>query len=117
MVRLALLGSVACTSPPVRFQSSQESIVPSREVVGDRNVAFAQQPLELGTAEVGIEHEPGELSHQRQLTLRRSSSHRRGGATVLPDDRAARLAGARLHATTVSRWLVIPIAVVHAADG
>src|SRR3954469_25005152 len=29
IVRLALVTSVACTSPPVRFQISQESIVPS----------------------------------------------------------------------------------------
>ena len=29
MVRLAFVGSVASTSPPVRFHSSQVSIVPS----------------------------------------------------------------------------------------
>ncbi len=28
IVRLALDGSVACTAPPVRFQTSQESMVP-----------------------------------------------------------------------------------------
>ena len=29
IVRLALEASVACTAPPVRFQTSQESMVPS----------------------------------------------------------------------------------------
>jgi hypothetical protein len=51
-VRDALLASVACTLPPVRFQISQLSMVPkaSSPALGPRPRArhVVQQPLQLG---------------------------------------------------------------------
>ena len=41
MVRLALEGSVASTSPPVRFHSSQVSTVPDAQLRPDRHAAAA----------------------------------------------------------------------------
>jgi hypothetical protein len=75
-----------------------------------RNAALADQPFDLRAGEVRIEHEPGALAEERLVAglLELVAAARR--AAVLPDERAVeRLAGLRSHATTVSRWFVIPM--------
>ena len=72
----------------------------------------AQQPLDLGRGEVGVDDEAGALAHQLLVTgraqLRRSARRCGGPARPAPGGSARRVAGSQ--ATTVSRWLVIPIA-------
>ncbi len=62
-VRHALLASVQCTRPPVRFQTSHVSMVPKasspRLAARARTGDVVEQPAELGAGEVGVEHEPG----------------------------------------------------------
>ena len=110
IVRLAFDGSVACT--PARFHSTQESTVPNARCGVGVDAALGEQPLELGGREVGVEHEAGALPHQRLDAGGAQVVAARRGATVLPDDRpvAGPTRSRRSHTTTVSRWLVMPIA-------
>ncbi len=72
----------------------------------------AQQPLDLGRREVGVDDQAGALAHQRLVAggaqLRRSARRCGGPARPAPGGSARRVAGSQ--ATTVSRWLVMPIA-------
>ena len=57
-------------------------------------VDVRQQPLDLGGAEVRIEHQAGALADERLVALLAQLGAPGGGAPVLPDDRAVqRLAG------------------------
>ena len=81
-VRDAFVRSVACTSPPLSFQTSHASTVPKARP-GRR--VLAQQPLELRRREVRVRHEAGPLADQPGVELAAAV----GGAPVLPDDRGA----------------------------
>ena len=59
------------------------------EVGGARDTASPQQPLELGAAEVRVEHEPGAPAHEIEGALGRQLVAAGGGPAVLPDDRPA----------------------------
>ena len=52
-----------------------------------RPVDVLEQPLDLRGGEVGVDHEPGALAHERLEALRAQLVAARGGAAVLPDDR------------------------------
>ena len=86
-VRDALVWSVTCAAPPVRFQASQLSTVPKRHVALDPG----EQPLELGRREVRVGHEAGALADE----LGRELAAALGGAPVLPDDRRVERAPVR----------------------
>ena len=84
-----------------------------RQVGGALDAAFGEQPLELRRREVRVEHEAGAGAHERLGGPRPSSaSHRaavrRSCQTMRAVQRPRRCA--RSHATTVSRWFVMPIA-------
>ncbi len=99
MVREAFDGSVACTSPPVRFHRIQASIVPSASSSEDGNAAHRQQPLELGAREVGVEHEAGPVADEGKvagrLQLGAASRPCGGPATRSPGGTARRSPGSR----------------------
>ena len=85
--------------------------MPSARSASARDAALGQQPLDLGAGEVRVEHEAGALPHERQVAgggqLVAAAAVRRSCHTM------ARCSGApvrRSHTTTVSRWLVMPIA-------
>ena len=62
-----------------------------------RPLDVAQQPLDLGRREVGVDRQPGPLAHQRLVPGRAQLVAALGGATVLPDQRAVdRLAARRV---------------------
>ena len=112
IVRLALVGSVTCAAPPVRFQISHESIVPSASWSSIGNVSIGQQPLELRCREVGIQHESSRVrapaAGGRRCAAARIGQRCGGPATRWPMPYG--LPVCRFQATTVSRWLAIPIA-------
>ena len=117
IVRLALVASVVKTSPPVRFQISQASIVPSARSADTGTSPSPQQPLELGAAEVRVEHEAGALRARGRARPAAASSSQRA-AVRRSCHTMARPYGrpvARSQATTVSRWLVIPMAATEPA--
>jgi hypothetical protein len=61
---------------------------------GRVDVALADQPLDLRAGEVGVEHEPGALAHERLTSLLAELVAAGGGAAVLPHERAVeRVAG------------------------
>ena len=60
MVREALVTSVACTCPLVRFQISQLSMVPKGfRPPPSRALHVLQQPFQLGGGKIGIQQQPG----------------------------------------------------------
>ena len=120
MVRLALVTSVTCSRlrPPVRFQISQDSMVPKR--ASPRLGALRAGPArgraasELGGGEVGGQRQAG-----RRGDLRR-------GVGEVGDEPAvrvscqmiARASGrpvCRSQRTVVSRWLAMPMAAMSSA--
>ncbi len=95
IVRLALddVGGVHAPSPPVRFHSSHESMVPKARSASGLDAALGEQPLELGGREVRVEHQAGGGPHQRQVAglAQLVAAGRR--APVLPHDRPVHAAG------------------------
>ena len=67
---------MAWRSPPVRFHSIQQSIVPRARSPSAGDAALGQQPLELGAAEVGIEHETGASRTRSSVPASASASQR-----------------------------------------
>ena len=111
--------SRACRSA---CSTSHESIVPKRRRSASTPPSFTQ-PLDLRAREVRVEHEPGALA-ERAARARppRSSSQR--AAVRRSCQTSARWSGSPVsgsHATTVSRWLVMPMparsAAAHARVG
>jgi len=110
IVRLAFDGSVASTSPPVRFQRIQLSIVP-KTTSGWRGAPFASihailvpekygsstSPLRDRTVSIA----PAFVSRSQWSAVRRSC-HTMARPWTSPVE--------RFHATTVSRWFVMPMA-------
>ena len=111
IVRLALVTSVACTSPPVRFQISHASIVPSAScgptgIWRSRSSHSNLVPEKYGSSTSPVRSRtigrcPAAVSSSQRAAVRRSCQ------TIAvpygaPDSRS--------QATTVSRWFVIPIA-------
>jgi len=99
IVRDALDASV--TSSPVDLKITQASMVPNiarpSRARPRRPSTFAQQPFDLRTREVGLEHEPGPLANQRLVAGVAQLVAAGRGAAVLPDDRACqRLAAGRV---------------------
>ena len=94
MVRLALVGSVTCTPPsvpPVRFQSSQVSVLP--KIASPRlgglpdPVDVLQDPLDLAAGEVGGRRQPGLAPDHVAAAVAVQRGGDPVGAGVLPDDR------------------------------
>ena len=112
-VREAFEKSVTCS--PVSLKTSQESIVP--KAASARHVALADQPLDLRAGEVGVEHEPGALAHERLVAglAQLVAAARRCGGPARRSRGAAARRVSRSQATTVSRWLVMPMPVELAA--
>ena len=112
IVRLALRGSVAMTAPPVRFHSSQESIVPrARSRVG-LDAALGQQPLEPWCPRSRGRGRARSWSAPASRCPARGSSSQRP-AVRRSCQTMARWRGPpvrRSHATSVSRWSVMPMA-------
>ena len=97
-MREALLTSVACVLPLVRFQISHESMVPKASSPCFGAIARAanvlQHPANLAAAEIGVEHEPGLLPHAVLAAFALELLAQVSRAAILPDDRAVnRLAG------------------------
>ena len=89
-----------------------------RQVGRDRHAALGQQPLDLGGREVRVEHETGGGAHQRFERRRLGSSSQRA-AVRRSCHTMARWTGwpvRRSHATTVSRWSVIPMAAMGSVE-
>ena len=110
-------GRWRARSPPVRFQSSHESIGAERQVGVDGDAALGEQPLELRCREVRVEHEARCARGRGEVTGRRRSSSQRA-AVRRSCQTIARCRGSpvrRSQATTVSRWLVMPMAATGAA--
>ena len=127
IVRLALVTSVTCSppsGPPVRFQISQESMVPKSNLAGlcarrEGLGTVLQHPAEFGTGEIGRQRQADVRSENgpARPVSRPFHAHRFAGSRVLPDDGvmrpACRSRGPR--ATVVSRWLVMPTAAISPA--
>ena len=100
-------GSTAATSRSCRGRGRRRP----------RSAPSRQQPLELGAGEVRIEHQPGACADQVEVPVRRRarrSAPRCGGPARRSRCRTARPV-VRFQATTVSRWLVMPIAATCSA--
>jgi hypothetical protein len=82
-----------------------------------RAVDMIEDPGELGAREIGIEQQPGLRAHHRLgavgLQLLAASAVRRSCHTIAL---WIGLPVARSHTTTVSRWLVMPIAAISLAE-
>ena len=94
MVRLALVTSVTCTppwTPPVRFQSSQLSVVPKsaspRSAAARTPVDVLQDPLDLAAGEVRRRRQPGLVPDDVAAAVAVERAGDAVGAGVLPDDR------------------------------
>ncbi len=110
-VRDALVASVACTAPPVSFQTIQLSTVPTatsgpavRPPAVNSHSSFEPEKYGSSTSPVvdrTIGSSPSASSAAHRSAVRRSchTSARCKGSEVV-----------RLHATIVSRWLVMPMA-------
>ena len=80
---------------PVSLNSSQESIVPKTARSAPSTLRSSHSIFVAG--EVGVEDQPGPLAHQRLVAGLAQLVAARGGAAVLPDQRAVdRLAGRRV---------------------
>ena len=106
IVREALVTSVACAAPPVRFQAIQESTVPK-----------ARRSWEMSTrSRIHSSFEAEKYGSQTRPVLSRTSSagsRAQRSAVRRSCQTIARCTGrpvARSHTTAVSRWFVIPIA-------
>ena len=117
IVRLALDGSVACTppsGPPVRFHSTHESMVPRARSGVDRHAALGEQPLDLGGAR-STGRARGRWWRARAARSPPRAARRSGPRCAGPATRwrgAAARPVRRSHATTVSRWSVMPMAAI-----
>ena len=94
MVRLALVTSVTCTPPsrpPVRFQSSQVSVLPKIASPRLGGLAHAvdvlQDPLDLAAGEVRRRRQPGLAPDDVAAPVALERGGDPVGAGVLPDDR------------------------------
>ena len=100
-VRLALVTSVTWrppSLPPVRFHSTQLSVVPNAQLAVLRPLARAvdvvEQPRDLRAGEVGGERQAGDVAQPVDALVAGQLAHEPAGAGVLPDDRVVdRLAG------------------------
>ena len=97
-MRDAFVASQACTAPPVRFQSSQLSIVPAHSSPRSaRAVAIGdgvEQPADLAGGEQRIDRQAGPLFDDRlQAALAQRLAERRRSAALPDDGRADRPAG------------------------
>ena len=88
IVRLAFDGSVACTSPPVRFHSSHESMVPMARFSSASTPPSVNNHSILLAREVRVEHQPGGGADQREVAGVGERVAAGRGAAVLPDDGA-----------------------------
>ncbi len=113
IVRLALVTSVANTAPPVRFQISQESIVPiarssstgmsrsvrSHSILVPEKYGSSTRPVRSRTSG----RAPAAVSSSQRCAVRRSCQ-----TIAVPYGSPVD----RFQASTVSRWLVMPIAAM-----
>ena len=93
IVRLALVGSVTCTppsTPPVRCQITQLSVVPNSGVaaLGGRAhaVDVVEDPLDLAAGEVRGRRQPGAAADEVAASVAFEGGGDAVGARVLPDD-------------------------------
>ena len=114
------LGGVhPAVGPPVRFQSSHESIVPKARSGVGLDAALGEQPLEpwwprsTGRAR-GRWCARTSGRGGRRRAARRSGRRCAGPATRWPGAAAAPVR--RSHATTVSRWSVMPMAATGSVE-
>src|SRR3954447_26275148 len=111
IVRLALVTSVAWTSPPVRRQISQESMVPSASSSSTGISRLDNSHSNLVAEKYGSSTSPVVSRISGRWPAARSASQR--SAVRLSCQTMAAPYGfpvRRFQATTVSRWLVLPIA-------
>src|SRR6056297_2039330 len=120
MVRAALVASVTCCLPPVRFQTSQESTVPNNSSPAsarDRTPSTLSRiqaslvPEKYGSSRspvraVTVSSNPSALSDLQKSDVRRSCQTI-ALWTGLPV--------ARSQTSVVSRWFVMPIAAILSA--
>lgn len=85
-VRDALVVSVTKLAPPVNFQMSQLSTVPTAIRAGTVEHAVLEPPAELGPAEVRVQHEAGAPAYEREMALRHQRAAILSGTAILPDD-------------------------------
>src|SRR3954453_7185487 len=111
IVRLALVTSVAWTSPPVRFQISQESMVPSASSSSTGISRLDNSHSNLVAEKYGSSTSPVVSRTSGKWPAARNASQR--SAVRLSCQTIAVPYGfpvRRFQATTVPRWLVMPIA-------
>ena len=116
IVRLAFVASVAKTSPPVRFQISQVSMVPRARSSDTGTPPSPSSHSNLVPLKYGSSTRPVRRRTRSSAPWAASSSHR--AAVRRSCQTMAWPYGfpvVRSHATTVSRWLVIPIAATDEA--
>ena len=113
-VRDAFDTSVAYVAGEVPQQPRVDGA--DHEVVVVVDAALAQQPAELGRAEVRIEHEPGLRAHRRQLRRERVAHVRRCAGLATPTRGAAARRSTATTRRRVSRWLVMPIAAIGSVE-
>ena len=112
-VRDALDGSVTKApprTPPESIQSNHVSIVAKLGALARVSESALEHPPHLGRREVGVEDEPGRLSHARTVTFALRAPGRWrwcvGPARRWPAERCRRDLASK--PTVVSRWLVTP---------
>ena len=116
-VRDALLGSVACTCPPVSCHSSQLSTVPKasspRAARCPAPGTWSSSQRSLVAEKYGSSTSPVSARMRGSRPWAFSCSH--SGAVRRSCQTSARCSGspvARSHSTVVSRWLVMPMAAI-----
>ncbi len=116
IVRLAFVGSVANTSPPVRFHNSQVSIVPRARSSDTPTAPSVSSHSNFVPLKYGSSTSPVRERTRSRCPCASSSAQR---AAVRRSCQTIALAYGspvvRSQATTVSRWLVMPIAATCSA--
>ena len=119
IVRLALVTSVTCTppsAPPVRFHSTQVSVLPKiaspRSAASRDAVDVLQDPLDLAAGEVGRGRQPGLAPDDvaAPVALQRRGDRGRCGCPARRWRCSSGRPVVRSQTTAVSRWLVMPSA-------
>ncbi len=85
-MRLAFEGSVACTSPPVSFQSSQVSMVPTATSAEGSMPPSVKSQASFVPEKYGSSTSPVVRAHQRRVAGGGELVAARRGAAVLPHD-------------------------------
>ena len=119
-MREALLTSVTCSAPPVRFQISQLSTVPNasspRSARARAPGTWSSSQASFVAEKYGSRTRPVFARTLSSTPVARSSAHR---SAVRRSCQTMALATgapvARSHSTTVSRWLVTPMAAMSEA--